>query len=121
VITGAQTTRGTYLWRVTPKPGVVLESTTTRYVYEKDSDGGFWIETQTSTPPGLDLTIGTQYAIQRRNDITRRYYFYNFIATNTNEASYVWDGWNYDAKATFMGKPDGTGSLPRTTIAYPFE
>ena len=123
VLTGAGTTRGTYLWRVTPKPGFVLQ-TNDRFPIETDNDGGAWLETETSTPPGLTLTLESQFAKLRNKDLTKRFYSYMFIANQTgvtDPANLVFDGWSYIAKATFMGKPDGTGSIPRTVRAYPFE
>lgn len=127
VISGAGTTRGTYLWRVTPKPGYVLETSIDRYPIELDTDGGAWIETATSTPPGLTLAFESRFLKARQNDLLRRYYSYIFIAAETgidNPANLIFDGWSYSAKSTFMGIPSGGknfGSVLRTTRAYPFE
>lgn len=124
ILTGAGTTRGTYLWRVTPKPGFVLE-TDEKYPIYTDDDGGAWLETNTSTPPGLTLTAESRFVKLRKNDLTKRYYMYLFIANAvgiTKAENLVFDGWGYGAKAVFMGKPDpGYGTHPRSSRAYPFE
>lgn len=124
ILSGAGTTRGTYLWRVTPKPGFVLE-TDEKYPIYTDDDGGAWLETNTSTPPGLTLTAESRFVKLRKNDLTKRYYMYLFIANAvgiTKAENLVFDGWGYGAKAVFMGKPDsGYGTHPRSSRAYPFE
>jgi hypothetical protein len=62
IVTGALTSRNTYLWRVTPKPGVVIEHPDGT-VLEVDSDGGAWVETTTSTTPLFYNTINAPYEI----------------------------------------------------------
>jgi hypothetical protein len=124
VLSGAPNNRGTFTWRVTPKPGFVVQ-TTDRFPIETDNDGGAWIETATSTPPGLTLTLESRFVKQRQKDLTKRFYSYMFIATATGitlPSLLVFDGFNYLSKATFMGKPDpGYGSIQRSSRAYPFE
>lgn len=124
IISGAPNNRGTYSWRVTPKPGFVVQ-TLDRFPIETDNDGGAWIETATATPPGLTLTLESRFVKLRQNDLTKRFYSYIFVAVETGvtlPSKLIFDGFNYISKATFMGKPDsGYGSAPRVSRAYPFE
>ena len=62
IISGAPTNRNTYLWRVTPKPGVVIEHPDGTII-ETDSDGGAWIETDTGTIPTFYTTLNAPYEI----------------------------------------------------------
>jgi hypothetical protein len=62
IISGAPTNRSTYLWRVTPKPGIVLEHPDGTII-EVDSDGGAWIETESSSIPTLYSTLSAPYEI----------------------------------------------------------
>ena len=62
IISGAPTNRNTYLWRVTPKPGVVIEHPDGTII-ETDSDGGAWIETDTGTVPTFYTTLNGPYEI----------------------------------------------------------
>ena len=121
---------GTYLWRVTPSEGLVLQiddntSQKHRFPVYTNDEGYAWIETATSTPPGLTLTLESQFTKLRGNDLTKRFYHYLFIANDfliTQPEDLVFDGFSYMAKATFMGKPDsGYGSINRSSRSYPFE
>jgi hypothetical protein len=62
VLSGAGTTKGTYLWRVTPKPGILLERLDGT-VIDLDSDGGAWVETETSSAPTFYNTLNAPYEI----------------------------------------------------------
>jgi len=121
---------GTYLWKVTPSEGLVLQindntSQKHRFPVYTNDEGYAWIETATSTPPGLTLTTESRFVKLRQNDLVKRYYSYLFVANQTgvtDPANLVFDGWNYISQATFMGKPDsGYGTVRRSTRAYPFE
>jgi hypothetical protein len=62
LISGKYTNRNTYLWRVTPKPGVALEHPDGT-ILDLDSDGGAWVETETSTVPTFYNTLNAPYEI----------------------------------------------------------
>jgi hypothetical protein len=115
---------GEYLWKVTPVQGFVVE-TEDRFPVETDDNGDGYIFTDSPFPPGLTLTLESQFVKLRGADLTKRFYHYLFIATLTgvsDPANLIFDGWNYISKATFMGTPDpGIGTIKRNTRSYPFE
>lgn len=115
---------GQYLWKVTPVNGFVVE-TEDRFPIETDDNGDGYVITNSITPPGLTLSLESQFVKLRGTDLTKRFYHYMFVANQTGvtlPANLIFDGWNYLSKATFMGKPDpGYGTIRRNTRAYPFE
>ena len=51
IISGAPTPNEEYVWRVTPKPGVILLDTNNDELLTSDDVGGKWVTTPTATPP----------------------------------------------------------------------
>lgn len=62
IISGAGTTKETYIWRVTPKPGIMLEHPDGT-ILDLDSDGGAWVQTETSSVPTFYNTLNAPYEI----------------------------------------------------------
>jgi hypothetical protein len=50
VVSGSPTVNNTYIWRITPKPGVILFSEQGRPLLVDDY-GGAWVETSTPSIP----------------------------------------------------------------------
>lgn len=123
VISGAQSTSGNYLWRVTPKSGIEIQDSNS-FVVSLDADGGAWFQTLTNTKPTFTRSLGQQLLDRRSKDFVRRFYQMTGLAgTNTFE----YDGWNYGTIVTFRGDPEGFtvasgfGAKGHTFRAYPFE
>lgn len=124
IISGAPRSAGGYIWRITPRPGVILQDSNGS-VLVTEPGGGIWIQTNTSQQPVVtEYSPASQIAARRGTDLARRYYEVSYISNPSNSS---YSGWVSSVQRTFYGVPqinygeaEDIGGLG-ITRAYNFE